>query len=91
MEDSNNHVLQRETWGEGKQKHCKKIKHLLVQKCYSYKIVNRKNTHGLAEVPELKEYKHSYNPEKGCNGDKDKRLVMLQAFSSVVHTKIIFI
>ena len=44
-----------------------------------------------AEIPELKEYKHSYNPEKGCNGDEDKRLVMLQAFASVVHTKIIFI
>ena len=44
-----------------------------------------------AEVPELKEYKHAYNPEKGRKGDEDKRLVILPAFASVIHIKIKFI
>ena len=82
--------------GGGSKSIVKNVKHLLVQKCYSYKIVHRKETHmdcwkscKQAELPELKEYKHSYNPEKGCNGDEDKRLVMLQAFSSVIHINFI--
>ena len=72
--------------GRGSKSTVKNVKHLLVQKCYSYKIVHRKVTHmdcwkscKQAEVPELKEYKHSYNPEK--------RLVMLPAFACVIHTR----
>ena len=49
------------------QKHCKKCKTLACAKTKQ------------AELPELKEYKHSYNPEK--------RLVMLPAFACVIHTR----
>lgn len=67
-----------------------------MQKCYSHKIVNRKNTHGLLKILQAgwgtrtKGIQTFVQPWKGCNGDEDKRLVMLPAFASVVHTKINF-